>query len=280
MAFSNKKSKLLQSLLIKILIPFLLLQYHSVKSQQSPLSAYETVGFSYSLFEKDNPDIILLEDASVSDGVIRLTKTDPAGKPIPRSVGRAVHLTAIHLWSKDNGDLADFTTYFSFVVNNNSALHGDGFAFFLAPAGLELPKAEPGGYLGLFTPETALDPTKNHVVAVEFDSFTNDWDPNAPSQFPHIGIDIDSVKSVVTAEWPSEVEPGNAVAQASINYNSESKRLSVFLVYPRDNRNATVSTIIDLRTVLPEWVIVGFSAATGDLVETHDILKWSFEAAL
>jgi len=54
----------------------------------------------------------------------------------------------------------------------------------------------------------------------------------------------------------------------------------MFVVYPGDNRNATVSTIVDLRTVLPEWIRVGFSAATGELVETHDVLDWYFEAAL
>ena len=117
-------------------------------------------------------------------------------------------------------------------------------------------------------------------MAIEFDSYTNDWDPNSTSRSPHIGIDVDSIKSVATVAWPSELEPDNAVARASLNYNSESKTLSVFVVYPGDNRNATVSTVVDLRTVLPEWIRVGFSAATGELVETHDVLNWFFEADL
>ncbi|WVZ12438.1 hypothetical protein V8G54_017702 [Vigna mungo] len=268
MAFPNSKSlSPLSILLIKFLVPFLLLlQHHS--AQPSPLSAYETISFGFSFFEEDDINIGLLGNASISGGVLRLTNTDQLGKPVPHSVGRAVHITPIHLWDKSNGNLADFSSGFSFVVNpNGSTLHADGFAFFLAPADLHLPRNSSGAYLGLFNPETALDPSKNQI-------------PNSPSQSPHIGIDVDSIKSVATVAWPSELEPDNAVAHASINYNSESKHLSVFVAYPGDNRNATVSTTVDLRTVLPEWIRVGFSAATGDLVETHDVLNWVFEAAL
>ncbi|RDX75666.1 hypothetical protein CR513_44427, partial [Mucuna pruriens] len=272
----------LSTLLIKFLIiTFLLLQYDNVKSQQSPLSADETVSFGLPLFNEDNPNILLLGNASVSGGVLRLTNTDQYGRPVPHSVGRAVHVTPVHLWDKTNGDLADFSADFSFVVNpKGSTLHADGFAFFLAPASFHLPQNSSGGYLGIFSPETALDPSKNQIVAVEFDSYTNEWDPSSPSQLPHIGIDVDSIKSVASVPWLSDFEPDTAIAHATINYNSESKRLTVFVVYPGDNRNATVSTIVDLRTVLPDWIRVGFSASTGDLVETHDILSWSFEAAL
>ncbi|KAJ1382163.1 Legume lectin, alpha chain, conserved site [Sesbania bispinosa] len=291
MAISNSSKSILlhaqsplSSLLHKIFILLLLLQlqYHNVQSQPSE---DETVSFGFTHFENDNPDIFLAGDASMSGGVLRLTKTDQLGKPIPMSVGRAVHLTPVHIWDRNTGELADFTTGFSFVVNRNgSTLHGDGFAFFIAPLHLDLPPPanSSGGYLGLFSPETALDPSKNQILAIEFDSFTNGWDPDSPSQSPHVGIDVDSIKSVATAAWPIELEPENAIGEVSINYNSESKRLSVFLAYhgsDGSNRNATVTAFLDLRSFLPEWVRVGFSAATGALVETHDILTWDFIAA-
>ncbi|XP_020216068.1 agglutinin-2 [Cajanus cajan] len=288
MAFLNSsKPNLLQSLsplstlLIKFLIPFLLLQHHIVKSQFSPaLANDESIFFGISLFSKEDPNIILLGNASISGGVLRLTNNDQFGQPVTHSVGRAVHLTPIHLWNRHNGDLADFGAAFSFVVNSKgSTLHGDGFAFFLAPADFHFPKNSSGGYLGLFNPDNAFDPFRNQVVAIEFDSFTNEWDPSSPVQVPHIGIDVGSVKSVAAVPWPSELESPSAIAHASLNYNSESKRLSVFVGYP-DNRNATVSALVDLRNILPEWIRVGFSASTGELVETHDILSWSFEATL
>lgn len=41
-----------------------------------------------------------------------------------------------------------------------------------------------------------------------------------------------------------------------------------------------VSYKVDLKTVLPEWVRVGFSAATGAETQTHSVLSWSFSSTL
>jgi len=286
MALSNLKSSptTLSSALIKIFITFLFLQYH-VKSQYSPSPLQQprnTVSFTILEFEKENPDIFLRGDASISGGILKLTKTDQTGEPLQKSIGRATHLTPIHIWDKTSGKLADFSTHFFFFVNTNgSELHGDGFAFYMGPLHFEVPKNSSGGYLGLFDPETAFDPSKNPIIAIEFDSFTNGWDPASPSQYPHIGIDVGSIDSVATVDWPVDVLPRNALGEAIINYNSVSKRLSVFVDYPGSGRKATgVSFVVDLRSVLPEWVRVGFSAATGELVEIHDIINWSFESSL
>ena len=64
-------------------------------------------------------------------------------------------------------------------------------------------------------------------------------------------------------------------------YNSTTKNLSVFLTFadnPVFNGNSSLSYSVDLMTVLPEWVSVGFSAATGVSIETHTILSWSFNS--
>ncbi|CAI8588130.1 unnamed protein product [Vicia faba] len=268
------------STLIKIFITSLLLQYINVKSQ-SP-SQSETVSFSITRFEEENPDILYRGDASISNGILRLTKIDQSGKPLSNSVGHATHVTPIHIWDKTSGELADFSTGFSFIVNtDNAPLHGDGFAFFIAPIHFDIPKNSSGGYLGLFNPKTAHVPSQNPILAIEFDGFTNDWDPPSSYQSPHIGIDVGAIDSIAYALWPINFVPRNAIGEASINYNSESKRLSVFVAYPGTEWNSTsVSFVVDLRSVLPEWVRVGFSGATGELVETHDIVNWSFESAL
>jgi hypothetical protein len=40
----------------------------------------------------------------------------------------------MHLWDKASGNLTDFTTNFSFVIDSqNNTNYGDGLAFFLAP---------------------------------------------------------------------------------------------------------------------------------------------------
>ncbi|MED6129955.1 hypothetical protein PIB30_113134, partial [Stylosanthes scabra] len=103
------------------------------------------------------------------------------------------------------------------------------------------------------------------------------WDPSTP----HIGINVGSIKSVATVDWQAYSIPSTALGYVSINYVSESKRLGVLLSYPEiSNATTSLFATVDLRSVLPEYVRVGFSAATGDVVETHDIYSFGFEAAL
>ena len=163
-------------------------------------------------------------------------------------------------------------------------LHGDGFTFYLASLDFDFPDNSSGGFFGLFNKKTAFNTSLNQVVAVEFDSFANEWDPNFPqSDSPHIGIDINSIRSVATAPWPLDIQPQGSIGKARISYQSSSKILSVSVAYPNSpvNLNATVlSYPVNLGAVLPEWVLFGFTASTGDLVETHDILSWSFNSFL
>ena len=55
--------------------------------------------------------------------------------------------------------------------------------------------------------------------------------------------------------------------EAWINYNSSSQNLSVIFTGFKNNVtvNQSLSYIVDLRKVLPEWVNFGFSAATGEV---------------
>ncbi|KAJ8645535.1 hypothetical protein MRB53_007283 [Persea americana] len=42
----------------------------------------------------------------------------------------------------------------------------------------------------------------------------------------------------------------------------------------------SVSLDVDLRTILPEWVTIGFSGATGINTEMHQVLSWEFSSTL
>ncbi|XP_020239760.1 mannose/glucose-specific lectin [Cajanus cajan] len=244
----------------------------------------ESVSFSFSNFGPDQKfDIGFLGDARPLGGAIQLTRRDSGiyGTPVIRqnSVGRALYIPPIHLWDKSTGKLADFETEFSFVVDSaGSKVHADGFSFFILPldADPRIPKNSSGGYLGLFSPETAFNSYKNQIVAVEFDSFGNEWDPKPVAIAPHIGIDVNSLTSLKTTDWPVNSFSRGSVGNALINYDSKSKTLSVVAGYANPLSSVSFSQTIDLRGVLPEWVRIGFSAATGDKVETHDILSWSF----
>lgn len=143
------------------------------------------------------------------------------------------------------------------------------------PLDSKIPPNSTGGYLGLVNEETALNTSKNQFVAIEFDSFWNQmWDPSTD----HVGININSIRSVTNVTWQTSISSGST-ANAWITYNSTTKNLSVFLTFaenPIYSRNPSLFYVVDLRNVLPERVSVGFSAGTGALVEIHNILSWEF----
>jgi len=238
-----------------------------------------SAAFTVSNFDPYKTNIELEGNAFISDGSIHLTNV------VPNSAGRASWGGPVRLWDAHTGDLAGFTSVFSFVVApTGPGLIGDGITFFIAPFNSHIPKNSSGGFLGLFNAETALNTYQNQIVAVEFDSFGgnpggNPWDP----VYPHVGIDVNSIASVTTAPWKtgSVVTGFNAIA--FVNYEPVEKNLSVVVRYPGGNfvngTSNSVSFVIDLRTVLPEWVRIGFSGATGQLVELHKILSWSFKSS-
>ncbi|VVA11630.1 PREDICTED: L-type lectin-domain [Prunus dulcis] len=144
------------------------------------------------------------------------------------------------------------------VDTHNSSKFSDGFAFFLAPC------------------------PKTKIVAVEFDSYTNiEWDPNGP----HVGINVNKISSIVNTSWVFSSNR-RKVANAWITYNATTNYLSVFWTYKENPNPAfidssfSLSHRVDLREVLPEWVTIGFSAATGTAPERHVISSWEFKAHL
>ncbi|PQQ03014.1 L-type lectin-domain containing receptor kinase IX.1 [Prunus yedoensis var. nudiflora] len=231
------------------------------------------------LFNTNTKDINFQGDAFPSGGVIQLTKNQ-VDDSLTESAGRATYFQPVRLWDSSTGRLTDFTTHFSFVMKAlNDTYYGDGISFFLAPFGSEIPNNSTGGYLALFSSETALNASKNKIVAVEFDSHENEWDPRPD----HVGINVNSIASVANVSWKTTMKNGS-VANAWVTYNSTTRNLSVFLTYSENPvynvGDCSVSYIVNLKDVLPELVSVGFSAATGYWVEIHNILSWSFSSTL
>lgn len=245
------------------------------------LPASDSISFDFERFEPNMDGMVFQGDAYPASGVIQVTKNQRDGN-LTRSVGRASYALPIPIWDRKSGKLSDFSTHFSFTINAlNSSLYGDGLAFFLAPFHAGIPPNSSAGYLGLFRNTTESpdpNPAKNQIVAVEFDTFQDDWDPSSD----HVGIDINSIESVKHVNWRSSIKTG-AVANAWVTYNSATRNLSVFLTYannPVFSGNSTVSCIVDLSKVLPAMVQIGFSAATGEWTELHTILSWSFSSSL
>jgi hypothetical protein len=270
--FSTKNSISI-SLLISIYLLFLVT---NVKSDFS---------FSYPNFQSDafKESIAFANDATLKNGVIQLTKKDDYGNPLKHSAGQFGLISPIQIYDKTTGKVADFVTEFTFLVNTNGrSNYGDGFAFFIVSPNFKIPdkKKSEGGNLGMFTSE---NPYTKEVILVEFDTFSNEWDPIPEvTQFAHIGIDVNSIRSWAYTPWYGDFSLDGNVAKARIEYDSSDKKLKVLVTYfnkgPILNGQSSLEYNIDLTNFLPEKVQIGFSASTGNLVETHDILSWSFKS--
>ncbi|KAJ7943776.1 putative Kinase [Quillaja saponaria] len=239
------------------------------------LPSANSIDFKLSRFDPSSAEILYLGDAVPSVGAIEMTnKLNYVNR-----VGWAIYSEKVPLWDTNTGKLTDFTTHYSFIIRTEGmSLYGHGLAFFLAPVGFQIPPNSAGGFLGLFNTTTS-DSSTNQVVLVEFDSFPNQgWDPPVE----HAGINNNSISSAVYTPWNASLHSGDT-ADVWIAYNATTKNLSVSWKYqttPIPVENTSLSYQIDLMKVLPAWVTIGFSAATGCNQERHTLVSWEFNSTL
>nr|P22970.2 RecName: Full=Anti-H(O) lectin 1; AltName: Full=Anti-H(O) lectin I; AltName: Full=CSA-I [Cytisophyllum sessilifolium]prf//1813204A anti-H(O) lectin [Cytisophyllum sessilifolium] len=235
------------------------------------------LSFNFDKFVPNQNNILFQGEASVSTtGVLQVTKVS---KPATRSIGRALYAAPVHIWDSTTGRVASFETSFSFVVKDEPEKSNgvDGLTFFLAPANSQIPSGSSAGLFGLFN--SSDNKSSNQIIAVEFDTYFgktyNPWDPD----FKHIGVDVNSIKSIKTVKWDWR---NGEVANVVITYRAPTKSLTVSLSYPSDQTSNIVTASVDLKAILPEWVSVGFSAGVGNAAEfeTHDVLSWYFTSNL
>ncbi|XP_026390911.1 L-type lectin-domain containing receptor kinase IX.1-like [Papaver somniferum] len=235
------------------------------------ISTVNSVSFNISSFKPGNKDVNLFGTSNYSRGNIELTN------PISdQCIGWATYKEHVPLWH--SGNLFDFTTHFTFSINGQDLYHGEGIAFFLAPVGFHIPLNSPAKHLGLFNETTYNSPSLNQIIAVEFD--THHENENWDVQHDHVGIDHNSLISVVNTTWNFTL---GETYHAWITYNSTTKNLSVYWTYENNTifrGDSLLSYLIDLKEVLPQNVMVGFSASSGFVNGTHTLLSWEFNSSL
>ncbi|KAF2933201.1 hypothetical protein DAI22_04g064700 [Oryza sativa Japonica Group] len=246
--------------------------------------------FSYDADSFVSEDFRQEDDAMVTAGRIELLGEEFAA----RARGRALYKRPVQLWDGATGEEASFAASFNFTIRSvagrGNALAGHGMTFFLAPFMPDMPQECYEGCLGLFdqslTRNTASATMGNasgaaSFVAVEFDTHMDGWDPSGR----HVGVDINNVDSrrgnYVVLPEDSLVDAG--VMSATVSYDSGARRLDVALAIGGGAATATynLSAAVHLRSVLPEQVAVGFSAATGDqFASNHTVLSFTFSSTL
>ncbi|CAL4992091.1 unnamed protein product [Urochloa decumbens] len=179
----------------------------------------------------------------------------------------------------DDTTMASFSTHFTFeivpvecsspfILSGCVAEPGDGMAFFLS--GYPSAMGVGGGYLGLYSDDNA------PFIAVEFDTYQNEWDPDNR----HIGIDINFVTSSNTTTLPNNLTLKGTMA-ATITFDSITRMLVASLLFhdhPSIEPVVVSHKLRDPKSLLPRDVAVGFSGSTGIHVEHHHILTWSFNS--
>ncbi|KAI7731733.1 hypothetical protein M8C21_021624, partial [Ambrosia artemisiifolia] len=203
--------------------------------------------------------------AYISEDAIHVTPENKSGTVI----GRVTYIERLHLWDKSSRGLASFSTNFSFVKLSdptNLVRQDDGFIFFLAQSSSMIHGATDPQL------DTAADDSADQFVWVEFDPYCNTWDREA--------INVNSQSSIKQAEWFNDVS-SERECQVWINYDSASRNLSVSFTSFRDNRVEVggVAHTVDLRDELPELVVFGFSAATGEFSDKNTVKSWIFNSS-
>ncbi|KAK7851850.1 agglutinin-2 [Quercus suber] len=217
---------------------------------------------------------------------IRLTdNVDNVGDNQYFSIGRAYYYKPIPLWDPVANVITNFTTTFEFVIRtrNGESLwshSGGGIAFFITSEdSVDAPTESIGGWMGLFN-STTDGKSSSKMVAVEFDTWNDTIWEDDPSN-NHVGIDVNSIVSEVSRPYDLTQRDGDDILMATVSYDGTSEILSVFLKHldhPYLPLNLTHN--VKLRDVLPEKVMMGFSAATGGGVPVQAIRSWSFSSTL
>nr|GMD05187.1 L-type lectin-domain containing receptor kinase IX.1-like [Ipomoea batatas]GMD09983.1 L-type lectin-domain containing receptor kinase IX.1-like [Ipomoea batatas] len=209
-------------------------------------------------------------DAYITEQGIQVTPYE-RNQVLNGKAGRAKYVESFHLWDKTTGELADFTTHFTFNIDSDgNSSFADGLTFFLANFSTPFNKiATGGGRLGLMD---GPDP----FVAVLFDTYSN----HENTSMTNVSININS-----TLEWVNITAWFNDVTQgqdnnASITYNASSKVLGVVFTgfWNGQYLTGSLSFKVDLREFLPEFISIGFSAATGLYFEKNTVSSWRFNS--
>ncbi|XP_058772100.1 L-type lectin-domain containing receptor kinase IX.1-like [Vicia villosa] len=234
-----------------------------------------SIHFKFSRFDPSDTNLVYQGSAAPSDRLVNFN----INELYTCQTGRVFYSEKVLIWNSKTGQLTDFTTHYTFIIDTqNRSSYGHGLAFFLVPFRFEIPLNSDGGFMGLFN-TTTMDSPSNQIVHVEFDSRANgEWGETTE----HVGINNNSIISSTSTYWNASVHSGDNV-DVTISYNSTTKNLTVSWRYQSTydpQEKTSLSYQIDLMKALPEWVTIGFSAATSYVGEINHLLSWEFNSTL
>ena len=240
----------------------------------------------------NSSDMLLYGVADIESRVLTLTNQTSF------AIGRALYPSKIPAKSPNSSDVVPFSTSFIFsIAPYEDILPGHGIVFLFAPVtGIE--GATSSQHLG-FLNRTNDGNSTNHVFGVKFDVFKNEEFGDISDN--HVGINVNSLTSMSAHEagyWPDNGKISSGGGNSSSEEDEKSfkrlqlnngKNYQVWIDYLDLHLNVTMaeagktrpqrpllSVALNLSDVFLDDMYVGFTAATGRLVESHRILAWSF----
>eukprot|EP01018_Ginkgo_biloba_P000285 Gb_33875 [translate_table: standard] len=230
--------------------------------------------FIFNQFNGSN--LILINNASIESKYLSLPNSSLI------QTGRALYSAPVQM--KSNATLSSFSTTFVFAMVRSSGVPaGPGLAFIMTPYKTDT-RPYASQFLGLLN-TSSNGQLYNHLFAVEFDTGRNiEFDDINGN---HVGVDLNSLKSVDSQ--PAKYWIGKQFRelnlhtrqnfQAWIDYNHLQDQLNVTIGLarsPRPEKPLISVKNLNLSGILEEEMYVGFSSSTGNFMEYHYILAWSF----
>ncbi|PIN12566.1 Serine/threonine protein kinase [Handroanthus impetiginosus] len=240
--------------------------------------------------ETHNPIFEVEKPATISNGALQVTPDSASFDfKLLNNSGRVIFKRQFKLWEGKNiganeTRLASFST--SFLINIyrlDNSTPGEGLAFVIVPD-LHLPENSSGQFLGLTNSSTD-GHAANKVVAVELDTFKQEFDPDDN----HIGIDINSVRSNKTEPLtPHDItlapESGAKFYNVWVDYNGTNKLMEVYIAEQKEKDGPTppkpnspiLSADLNLVDHVSQYSYFGFSASTGNNTsQLNCVLRWN-----
>jgi hypothetical protein len=171
-----------------------------------------------------------------------------------------------------------FQTHFEFQLSGGSGADGaDGFTFLLQNNdGGSQTVGNPGGSLGYDDLQRNDGRQILNSLAIEFDTYQNDWDADAN----HIAIlQNGDVTTLLATATPTLNLNSGAPLDAWIDYDNATSLLKIFLSdSPTKPATPLLSYEINLLTAVGQQAYVGFTGGSGGLFNNEDILSWNLSS--
>ncbi|KAK8649187.1 hypothetical protein V6N13_129921 [Hibiscus sabdariffa] len=215
---------------------------------------------SPSLLPQNN--ITLYGDAFFRNHGFNLTQETTCLPPSsPSDIGRALYVYPVCFLDLKTKDATSFSCRFSFsIIPNPICPFGNGFVFLIASDVGSVSFSS--GHMGL--PQLDNSGSQDSFFAVEFDTSFN---PSVGEiNGNHIGVDVNSVVSVVSVDVTSkgvDLKSGKKIT-AWIEYKDSAKLILIWLSYSSTKPPTPVLVAqLDLSNHFKEYMHVGFSASNG-----------------